>query len=66
MKINELIYKWGLNQTILAKKIGVSRSSFSVKARQVNGQRFTETQKAVLEFSIKEMIEDLKNVEIEN
>ncbi|WP_291727988.1 hypothetical protein [Bernardetia sp.] len=66
MKLSELIYKWGLNQTILANKIGVSRSSFSVKVRQVNGQRLTESQRKIVEESIKEMIEDLKNVEIDN
>lgn len=65
MKMNELINKWKINQTVIAKRIGITRGSFSLKVRKSAGQRLTETQQEELMKIIDEFIEDLQNVEIE-
>jgi basic membrane lipoprotein Med (substrate-binding protein (PBP1-ABC) superfamily) len=61
MEKTKFIEKWKINQTLLADRLGLSKGSVSLKLRELNGQRFTEHQDAILDEIILEIIEDAKS-----
>ena len=64
MEIADFIDKWKINQTLLAKKLGLSKGSFSLKLRGLKDQRFTEEQKNILRKTVSEIIKDAKDISI--
>lgn len=64
MEIADFIDKWKINQTLLAKKLGLSKGSFSLKLRGLKDQRFTERQKKILRETVSEIIKDAKDISI--
>lgn len=64
MELKHFINKYRINHSLLAEKLEISRGAFSLKLREIHGQRLTEEQQEKLKLFILEFIEDAKSISL--
>ncbi|PIY10124.1 MAG: hypothetical protein COZ18_06700 [Flexibacter sp. CG_4_10_14_3_um_filter_32_15] len=62
MKLEQLIDKWRINQSLLAEKLNITRGSFSQKLRKKDNQYFTKEQEDKIKEVIKELGKDVDSI----
>ncbi|PIY11231.1 MAG: hypothetical protein COZ18_04445 [Flexibacter sp. CG_4_10_14_3_um_filter_32_15] len=62
MKIEQLINKWKINQSLLAEKLGMTKNSFSEKLRNKKSQYFSDEQKEQIRTIIQELHNDTDSI----
>ena len=64
MDVIELMNKWRLNRSLIARKMGISQSALSNKLSANHRDRFTETQKVKLKKVITDLMRDCEVLEV--
>ena len=62
-QLSEIITKWKLNQTLLAEKLGMSRSNFCRKLSPDQGVKFSEQELDHLREALIELRTDLGEID---
>ena len=62
MKLEQLIDKWRINQSLLAEKLNITRGIFSQKLRKKDNQYFTKEQEDKIKEVIKELGKDVDSI----
>jgi predicted XRE-type DNA-binding protein len=62
MKLEQLIEKWKINQSFLAKSLSITQGAFNQKLRRKDNQYFTKEQEDKIKEVIRELGEDINSV----
>lgn len=62
MELEQFINKWKINQSLLAKKLGMTKGSFSTKLRNERNQSFSNEQKERIKDIIQELNKDTNSI----